>query len=155
LFREYLAQSGVELTVLRPGHIYGYGQSYLPSRMGLCLGNLLLQVKPNAPLPITYVKNCADAVVFCGSRQAAANETFNVVDADVPSGSQYLRFTRRRNPSIRRLNSPFWVYAGLAHLNRWAHTESAGQIPLVLTRYKAGCAWRGHSFSNQKLKNLG
>lgn len=155
LFREYLAASGVELTVLRPGYIYGCGQRQLPSRMGLCLGNLLLQVRPKAPLPITYVKNCADAVVFCGTSQRAANETYNVVDDDVPSGSQYLRFSRRSNPGIRRLNSPFWVYAGLAHLNRWAYQASTGQIPLVLTPYKAGCAWRGHSFSNQKLKNLG
>jgi len=155
LFREYLAGSGIELTVVRPGYIYGNGHSQLPSRMGLCVGNLLLQVKPKAPLPITYVKNCADAVVFCGSSQRAANETYNVVDDDVPSGSQYLRFSQRGNPGIRGLTSPFWVYAGLAYLNRWAHQGSAGHIPLVLTRYKASCAWRGHSFSNQKLKNLG
>jgi nucleoside-diphosphate-sugar epimerase len=155
LFREYLAGSGVALTVLRPGYIYGYGQSHLPARMGLCLGNLLLQGKPNAPLPITYVKNCADAVVFCGRSQRAANETCNIIDDDVPTACQYLRFTRRRNPGIRGLASPFWVYLALAHLNRWAHKVSAGQIPLVLTRYKASCAWKGHSFSNQRLKNLG
>jgi nucleoside-diphosphate-sugar epimerase len=155
LFREYLAGSGVELTVLRPGYIYGHGQSHLPTRMGLCLGNLLLQVKPKVPLPVTYVKNCADAIVFCGRSQRAANETYNIVDDELPTGSQYLRFARRSNPGIRGLASPFWVYAGLAHFNRWAHKASAGQIPLALTRYKAGCAWRGHSFSNQKLKNLG
>lgn len=155
LFREYLTGSGIELIVLRPGFIYGYGQNHLPSRMGLSMGNLLLQVKPNAPLPITYLNNCADAVVFCGSSQRAANETYNIVDNDLPSGSQYLRFTQGRNSGIRGLNSPFWVYARLADLNRWAHKRSAGQIPLVLTRYKAVCGWRGHSFSNQKLKNLG
>ena len=155
LFREYLSGSGIELTVLRPGFIYGPEQSQLPSRLGLSLGNVLLQVRHRTPLPITYVENCANAVVFCGNSQEAANETYNIIDDDVPTASEYLRLSRVANPNIRVLTLPFWVFTRLAYLNRVGHKVSAGQIPLVITGYKAGCSWKGHRFSNQKLKNLG
>ena len=155
IFREHLAGSGIELVVVRPGYIYGPGQKHLPARMGLSLGNLLLQVKPRTPLPLTYVENCADAIVFCGNADAAADETYNIFDDDVPTGSQYLKLSRGMNPSVWGVTSPFWAFTGLAYLNRLAHKATDGHIPLVLTPYRACCAWRGHCFANQKLKNLG
>jgi 2-alkyl-3-oxoalkanoate reductase len=156
LFREHLSGSGIELTVLRPGYIYGPAhQQRLPPRMGLCIGKLLLQAKPGTPLPITYVENCADAVVFCGSSKNSGHEIYNVIDDDVPTGSRYWSLNRGIRPGVVGLTSPFWALTGLASLNRLAHTVSAGHIPLVLTRYKCSCAWRGHLFSNRKIKNLG
>jgi nucleoside-diphosphate-sugar epimerase len=155
LFREHLSGSGIELTVLRPGHIYGPSQQHLPARMGLCIGNLLLQTKPGTPIPITYAENCADAVVFCGTSKDTAHEIYNIVDDDVPTGSRYLRLSRGIKPRVLGLTSPFWAFTGLACLNRLAHKISAGHIPLALTHYKCSCAWRGHHFSTQKLKSLG
>jgi nucleoside-diphosphate-sugar epimerase len=155
LFRDYLDGSGIELTVVRPGYIYGTSRSELPARLGLSLGNVLMQLKRHAPLPITYVENCADAVIFCARTKEAASETYNIVDDDVPTGSQYLELSSALSASLRVLPSPFFAICALCYLNSIAHKCSAGQIPLVLTKYKAACSWRGHRFSNQKLRNLG
>ncbi|MBV9183934.1 MAG: NAD(P)-dependent oxidoreductase [Acidobacteria bacterium] len=155
LFRTYLSGTGIEITVVRPGYIYGPGHNTLAPRMGLSLGNLLLHVKSTTRVPTTYVENCADAVVFCATTKEAANETYNVVDDDLPTVSQYLAVCRRLAPKIRAVRTPFIAISGLCYLNGLAHKYSAGQIPLVLTPYKAACAWRGHSFSNQHLKALG
>jgi nucleoside-diphosphate-sugar epimerase len=155
LFREHLSGSGIELTVLRPGYIYGPSQQHLPARMGLCIGNLLLHTKPNTPLPITYVENCAAAVVFCGTSRVTAHEIYNIIDDDVPTCSRYLRLSRGIKPRVLGLTSPYLGFIGLACLNRLAHKVSAGHIPLVLTRYRCRCAWRGHHFSTQKLKSVG
>jgi nucleoside-diphosphate-sugar epimerase len=155
LFWEYLSGTGIELTVLRPAYIYGPSQQHLPARMGLCIGNLLLQTNPHAPLAITYVENCADAVVFCGTSKDAANEIYNIVDDDVPTASRYLRLSRGVKPRVLGLTFPFWGLTGFACVNRLAYLASAGHIPLELTHYKSSCMWRGHHFSAQKLKGLG
>jgi nucleoside-diphosphate-sugar epimerase len=155
LFREYLAASGIELTIVRPGYIYGLHSSQLPGRLGLSLGHILLQVNSGKPLPITYLWNCADAVTFCGTKLEAANEGYNVIDDGVPTGAEYLERYNKLTHSLRAVRSPFSAFSALSYLNQRVNKWTAGQIPVVVTRYKAACAWRGHQFSNYKLKRLG
>ena len=155
LFREYLTGSGIELTVVRPGFIYGPGQSQLPARLGLTLGGCLLQTSASTPLPITYLDNCADAVVFCGSEKHAGNATYNIIDDRPPTGVEYLQRHRRVTQGPHVFRTPFSALATLCYLNRLGNKWSSGQIPLALTRYKAASIWRGHRFSNEKLKSLG
>ena len=155
LFREYLAGSGIELTILRPGFIYGPSQSRLPARLGLSLGGFFFHAHAGSPLPATYVENCADAVVWCGSKKQAGNQAYNVIDDCPPTGFEYLERQRRRARRPRMLRTPFAGLSVLCYLNRLGNQWSAGQIPLALTRYKAASCWRGHRFSNEKLKSLG
>ena len=35
------------------------------------------------------------------------------------------------------------------------HRRSQGQLPAIITRYKAAAAWGGNTFSNAKLRALG
>lgn len=155
LFQEYLAGSRIELTILRSSYIYGPGQRQLPVRLGLSLGGLLLQARSRRKLPITYIDNCANAVIFCGTKREAANEAYNVVDDDSPTGVEYLERYRRCTNQVCAMRLPFAVLLALCYVNRLGNAWSAGQIPLILTRYKAACSWRGHQFSSQKLRDLG
>ena len=155
LFREYLAGSGIELTIVRPGYIYGPAHRRLPPRLGLVLGSLLLEANTKKPLPITYIDNCADAVIFCGANKQAAGEVYNIVDDDPPTGHAYLERYRRVAHRPRAVRCPFPLFSALSDLNRLGNALSAGQIPIVLTRYRAASAWKAHQFSNQKLKRLG
>jgi len=155
LFREYLAGSGIELTIVRPGFIYGPDRTQFPPRLGLTLSGILLNANPNKTLPITYLDNCADAVIFCGANRQAAGEAHNIVEDDPPTGHEYLEQYRRTTHRPRAVRSPFALFSALSHLNHLGNRLSSGQIPVVLTRYKAAWAWRDHRFSNQKLKCLG
>lgn len=155
LFREYLEGSGIELVILRPGFIYRPKQSQLPARLGLTLGGFLFHASARAQLPLTYVENCADAVVFCGSERRAGNQAYNVIDDCPPTGLEYLDERRRLARVPHRLPTPFAGLSLLCYLNRLGNQWSAGEIPLALTPYKAASSWRGHRFSNQKLKSLG
>jgi len=155
LFREYLAGSGIELAILRPGFIYGPKQSQLPARLGFTLGGFLFHANARTPLPLTYVENCADAVVFCGSEKQAGNQAYNVIDDCPPTGLEYLDQCRRLARAPHMFPTPFAGLSLLCYLNRLGNHWSAGEIPLALTRYKAASSWRGHRFSNQKLKSLG
>jgi nucleoside-diphosphate-sugar epimerase len=155
LFREHLTGSGIELTILRPGFIYGPSQSQLPARLGLTLGGCLFHTNTHTPLPMSYLDNCADAVVFCGDEKQAANDAFNIIDDRPPTGFEYLEQHRRLTRAPHVLRTPFTALSVLCYLNRLGNKWSAGQIPLALTRYKAASSWRGHRFSNEKLKSLG
>jgi nucleoside-diphosphate-sugar epimerase len=154
LFRESLAQTGIGLTILRPGAIYGPGRLQIPSRLGLMFGKVLLKAGRSDALPVTYLENCADAVVFCG-RSEAATGVFNVVDDDLPTGAQYLTLYRKARKEVRSIPVPYPVMSVLSRLNQVCHDLSPEQVPAALTPYKAASAWRGHRFSNEKLKALG
>jgi len=155
LFREYLTGSGIELTIVRPGYIYGPGHKQLPPRLGLCLGGVLLNANSKKSLPITYIDNCADAVIFCGTNKQTALEAYNIVDDDPITGREYLKRYRRITHRPRVLRCPFTLFSAVSYLNRLGNTLSAGQIPIVVTPYRSACSWRGHQFSTQKLKRLG
>jgi nucleoside-diphosphate-sugar epimerase len=155
LFHEYLTDSGIELTIVRPGYIYGPDHKDLPPRLGLTLGAFLLSPCPGKSLPMTYVDNCTDAVIFCGSQRQAAGEAYNIVDDDLPTGREYLERYPRVAGRPRAVRAPYVLFSALSHMNHLGNRLSAGQIPVVLTHYKAACAWRGHQFSSEKLKRLG
>ena len=155
LFVELLTESGIDLTIVRPGHIYGANRRQLPARLGLSFCGVLLRARTSRRLPITYVENCADAVIFCGTKREAVNQAYNAVDDGAPSSIECLKWHRRVSGTPRTIRMPHVGFSALAYLNRVGNRWSAGQIPIVLTRYKSACAWRGHFFSNQKLKSLG
>ena len=77
LFREYLAGTDIELTIVRPGYVYGPRHSQIPPRLGLSLGGILLKANLKKSLPITYVDNCADALIFCATNKQAARRRFS------------------------------------------------------------------------------
>jgi nucleoside-diphosphate-sugar epimerase len=155
LFQEYLAGSDIELTIVRPGYIYGHCRTQLPARLGLSLGGILLQANPRKPLPITYVGNCADAVIFCGTKKEAADEAYNVIDDGAPTGHEYLERYRRLTCKPRIVYASFAALSALSYSNELGNRWSAGRVPALLTRYKAACAWRGHQFASHKIKGLG
>jgi nucleoside-diphosphate-sugar epimerase len=79
--RRRAEEHGWELTVLRPGWIWGRGQGYLAG-LGQRLGRVHLVFGPATRLPLTHVDNCADLFAHCLEAPGAVGGTFNVVDSD-------------------------------------------------------------------------
>lgn len=68
-----------ELTVLRPGFIWGPDHAYLAA-LGLRVGRLHIVIGPLARMPMTHVENCADLFALAATDPRARGQTFNVVD---------------------------------------------------------------------------
>ncbi len=77
--RDRCTRSGIALTVLRPGIIWGAGREY-PSTIGPRAGPLHLLIAAARELPAVHVENCADAFATVLDVGRKAEGTFNVID---------------------------------------------------------------------------
>lgn len=68
-----------DLTILRPGFIWGTGRAYPPC-LGPILGPIYAIVAPSARPPLTHVENCAAMFALVAESPPAREMVFNVVD---------------------------------------------------------------------------
>lgn len=155
LFWEYRDKFGLPLVVVRPGVIYGPGTKPFSNRVGLNLFGLFLHLGGNNVLPLTYVDNCAEAIIAAGTSPQSVGEAYNVVDDDLPTCSQYLRAYRRQVGGLRVVRLPYFATMLLSRAVERYHHWSQGQLPAIFTPYKTASMWAGNRFTNARLKSLG
>jgi nucleoside-diphosphate-sugar epimerase len=155
LFREYVAQFGTELVILRPGVIYGPDGPQLSGRVGLNVFGWFVHVGGRNVLPLTYVENCANAIVTAGLHPDAAGKVFHVNDDDLPTCQRYFRQYRKEVKRVRAVRIPYFMMLLLSRLLERYRKSSKGQLPPILTPYKVKALWRGNRFSNTQLKSIG
>ena len=105
LVRQSADQGGLKLTLIRPGAIYGRDNLWT-GQLGIRLGERRwLRFTGVTKMPLTYVENCAAAVVLSAESEAAIGKAFYVLDDDLPSSST----TGSRRASVGSLMSVFRV----------------------------------------------
>ena len=155
LFREYESRFSMDLVVLRPGVIYGPGSGHFSTRVGLSLFGRFIHLGGNNLLPLTYVDNCAEAIVVAALAPDASGQVYNVVDDDLPTSRQYLTMYRQKVAPLKTVAVPYWLLAwGSGVVERYSK-RSKGQLPAIFTPYKTRSMWGGNRFSNAKIKSLG
>lgn len=155
LFWEYRDRHGLPLTVLRPGVIYGPSGVPISTRVGLRLFGVFLHLGRRNLVPLTYVDNCADALIDAAGHPAAVGEAYNVVDDGVPTAREYLARYRREVQPLRVVSLPLFATRLLSRSVAWYHRYSRGQLPAILTPYKTDNMWRSFRYDNAKLKSIG
>jgi 2-alkyl-3-oxoalkanoate reductase len=155
LFWEYHEKFGFPLTVLRPGVICGPRGSAFSARVGLSLFGVFLHLGGDNVLPLSYVDNCAEAIVIAGQSKDAEGHVYNVHDDDLPTCAAYLAEYKKSVKPIRSLRVPYFALAVGSRLIERYHAYSKGQLPAIFTPYKTATTWKGNRFDNSKLKGLG
>lgn len=87
LYRAHMDER--EVVIIRPGMIYGRGELW-HALLGAELGPLFLRIGSKATMPMTYVENCAAAIVAAIDAPDVAGRTINVVDDDLPTQASYV-----------------------------------------------------------------
>ncbi len=149
---------GLAATIVRPGAIYGPGHLWT-ARLGYQAADTWACVGSRARLPLTYVRNCADAIAHL--TEQSGNEALrlvNIVDDNPPTQREYREQLLRRFGPPRRLVVLPWpvVHTGvrfLDGLNRVLGTPL--QLPGALRSADAVARWRPMNYSNQLLSDLG
>ena len=151
IVREYAKHYGLPFVTLRPGYVFGAGKQELNGRVGIKTFGPFIQVDGSNLLPLTYVDNCAEAIVLAGLTPGINGEVFNVVDDSLLTGREFLKAykTAKRFRSIR---IPYSLAYGACRTWEKYSEWSKGQLPPVFNRRRCAAEWKSQRYSNEKLK---
>jgi len=154
IVREYGEKFGVPYVIMRPGVVYGPGKKQLVGRVGIGTFGLFLHLGGFNKVPLTYVDNCADAIVLAGARRGVDGEIFNVVDDDLPSSRKVLRLYKQNVKVFRSIYVPRAI-SYLLFCAWGKYSDFSGrQLPPVFNGRAWHAYWKGGKYSNEKLKRL-
>ena len=153
LVREYSQKYGIPHVTVRPGAVYGPGTKSLTARVGIDTFGVFFHLGGSNQIPLTYVDNCAEAIVLAGIKPGVEGETFNIVDDDLPSSRKFLRMYRKNAKGFRSVYFPYWLFYGFCWMWETYSDWSEGQVPPVFNRRRCATYWKGNRYSNRKLKD--
>ncbi len=146
-----------DLTVLRPGFIWGRDHEYLAG-LGQKLGRWHLVFGPSTRLPLTHVENCADCFAEAVENPRAAGETFNVVDGHDMSSWHYLgEYLRRSGVRGHRIPVPYMVALSGSLLADWINRRlcrGRARLPGLLIPCRFRARFKPLQFSTRTLREI-
>jgi nucleoside-diphosphate-sugar epimerase len=152
LLIEYGKKHNIPYVILRPGWVYGPDNLAISGRVGIGTFGLFLHLGGSAAIPLSYVTNCAEAIVLAGLKPGVDGEVFNVVDDDLPSSRQFLKLYKQHVKQFPSLYLPKLVSYALCSLWERYSAWSQGQLPPIFNRSRWNSLWRKTAYTNQKLK---
>lgn len=151
----FAAEHSWDLTIIRPGFIWGAGHADIAG-MGRKFGRIYLLFGPFTRLPLSHVDNCADCLVAAVENPAASGQTFNVIDGDDIRVWRYAReYARRMGQRGFLLPVPYRVGLGIAQLAALTSRTLfgiKGKLPSLLTPRRFESQFKPIRFSNRKIK---
>jgi nucleoside-diphosphate-sugar epimerase len=152
--RRFVQQHGWDLTVLRPGFIWGRDHGYLAA-LGLQLGRHHLVIGPLTRMPMTHVENCADVFALAAVDPRARGQTLNVVDGP---GERIWRYFSDHMRGIGepgwRLPIPYWLASTVVRLAFATVFRRATKVPAILTPRKFEAMLKPLRFENRRLQDM-
>jgi nucleoside-diphosphate-sugar epimerase len=152
LIKQYRAERGLPCVIVRPGAVFGPGKREISGRIGTKAPGFFIHIGGSNDLPLTFVDNCAEAIVLAGLKPGVDGETFNIVDDEVVTSNEFLAAYKRSRGSFFCVRVPY----SLAYALSWAWEKyavwSAGQLPPVFNRRRCSAEWKAQRFSNEKIR---
>lgn len=151
LVRQYGEKYKLPYVILRPGAVFGPGKKSLSGRVGIDTFGFFIHLGGGNQLPLTFVDNCAEAIVLAGLKPGVDGEIFNVVDDEKMTSSEFLRAYKQKARKFFSIRVPYFVARGMCCLWEDFSKRRQGQLPPVFNRRRASAEWKGNRYSNQKL----
>jgi nucleoside-diphosphate-sugar epimerase len=154
LVLEYARTKGLPYVIVRPGVTFGPGKGRIPGRVGNNTFGVFLHLGLGNEMPLTYVENCAEAIVLAGLRAGVNGQVINVIDDDLPTSREFIRLYKDRVNRFASIPVPYATFYAFSLLwerySRW----SEGQLPPVFNRQSCRTYYGGNTYSNKKAKSL-
>ncbi len=151
---EYAARHRMPCVIIRLGDVFGPGRRKISGKVGIDTFGIYLHLGGSNPVPLTYLDNCAEAIVLAGLTAGIDGEVFNVVDDDLPTSRQFLRLYNRNVGRLRSVYVPYGVFYFLSYLWERYADWSRGQLPPVFNRKRCVAHWKPVAYSNRKIKEV-
>jgi nucleoside-diphosphate-sugar epimerase len=151
LVKEYGERYNLPYVIVRPGAVFGPGKTELSGRVGIDTFGFFMHLGGHNQLPLTFVDNCAEAIVLAGLTPGIDGEVFNIVDDELPTSLQFLR-TYKRKAGVHSISLPYPITYMLCYLWERYASWSHNQLPPAFNRRRCSAEWKGNRYSNRKLR---
>lgn len=160
LYRSF-GDDGNRVVVLRPGMIYGPDNLW-HALLGAELGPRFLRIGSRAILPLTYVENCAEAMVLAAERldgepSGIDGETINIVDDALPTQEHYATLVSERIETPPTIKVPWPAMSAAADLLKFGNERLLGgraKFPGIAVPDRLEARFKPLRYSNAKAKRL-
>ena len=155
LVRNCAEDNGWEWTIVRPGAVYGQEEQWT-ARLGIKGSRSWIRLGAWARIPLTYVENCAEAIVLAAEKQGAVGQVLNIVDDELPRQQTYFNELRRHTePRPRVLCIPWTILrlmARCAWLTNRLIFSGRAKLPYMLVPAKLHAMAKPLRYSNSRIK---
>ena len=151
---DYGEKKKLPYVIVRPSVVFGPGKAKVTDRIVSDTFGVKLHLGLGNRIPLTFIDNCAEAIVLAGLRNGINGEVFNITDDDLPTSRQFLKRYKR---DVRRFFSipvPYRLWYFLCWIWERYSIWSEGQLPPVFNHRGCAISWKGNRYSNKKTKEL-
>ena len=151
----YGTDRAIPYTILRPGIVFGPGRAgSILGRSGVDTFGFFMHITGRFPIPLTYVDNCAQAIVMAGLADGVDGEVFNVVDDNLPSSTALVRLVKRNLGRFFSVRVPYHLFFLFCYAWERYAARSQNQLPPLFNRRMCAVYHKGNRYSNEKLKRI-
>ncbi len=148
-------RNGWEWTIVRPGAVYGQEEQWT-ARLGIKGSRSWVRLGAWALVPLTYVENCAEAIVLAAETRGAVGQVLNIVDDELPRQRTYFSELHRRTiPRPRVLRIP-WTMLRLMARCSWLTNRlifnGRVRLPYMLVPAKLHALAKPLRYPNRRMK---
>ncbi|MBW4628509.1 MAG: NAD(P)-dependent oxidoreductase [Brasilonema octagenarum HA4186-MV1] len=158
LVREFEQEHKAQVTIVRPGLVYGRDNLWSTLLGGKLSGNLWLRIGAYATMPLTYVENCADAIVSAVEREEAIGQTLNIIDDDLPTQRAYVKELAKRKYSLPRMIRINWTLMRAIAWLFWIYNKKVlngqAKLPGIFNPIILDARFKLFSYSNARAKKV-
>jgi nucleoside-diphosphate-sugar epimerase len=152
LVKQYGTKHKLPYVIVRPGAVFGPGKRELSGRVGIDTFGFFIHLGGSNRLPLTFVDNCAEAIVLAGLKPGVDGEVFNVIDDELLTSRQFLCACKKAKPFFS-VRIPYFLAYGTCVLWEQYSKWSKGQLPPAFNRRRCAAEWKRMRYSNRKLKD--
>lgn len=156
LYREYEKEQGGQVTILRPGMIYGR-ECLWHALLGAEMGSFFLKIGTHGTLPLSYVENCADAIILTAESETAIGQTINIVDDNLPNQGKYTKELQKRTEAPNFKYVPWIVAKTIAGTAWWVNKtflNGKAKMPGIFVPAKLHGRFKPLRYSNKRAKEV-
>ncbi|UOA10193.1 NAD(P)-dependent oxidoreductase [Methylobacter sp. S3L5C] len=151
---EYGKKYDLPYVIARPGVVYGPGNKGLTGRVGIGTFGIFLHLGGSNQIPLSYVDNCAEAIVLAGITNGVASEVFNIVDDNLPTSRKFLKAYKKSVGWFPSVYLPHFTSYFLSYLWEKYSDWSERQLPPTFNCKRWSSYWKGNTYSNDKIKDM-
>jgi nucleoside-diphosphate-sugar epimerase len=151
-------QHGLSHVIVRPAIVYGPDHEGIHRMVGRSKDfgpfRVFMHLGGSNILPLSYVDNCAEAIVLAGLKSGVDGEVFNVVDDDLITSREFISQYKRNVKKILSINLSFKSFYIFSCCWEVCFNKINPRLSKKFNRKKASHYYKGNQYSNAKLKKL-